>query len=389
MTMSPSESRLFRGFIETQFAALIRMIRAEVTARGWSLERLPPWLTAATIRAGMTGPTALAMFSASRESTDIFVWKGSIHCDVILLLDCPDYHPAGCFIDTSLPRPNNAPLLMCGDRADKSERSRSAIRLPTVRPALTSCGFKGYHPPFMLSEMIIELMSAPEEFGSLRSGVVPFSIFVNGDDLKSVPALWGRISDPVMKALKQCHDKSLGEEYERVRGRTQSLIAAEGSLQLAKESGVVVLGHDTGRDLTELRRICDRLCTMGYDARLIREMAEIPAMSNEEKVRLWTLASRFVVMIDNTPSGHILEHALLKEQRTILAVIRRRGHGSSYMIGDAELVDLNFIRVFEFDHYPEDVCLAPLNGRRGLLLSARRHMTPITHGAPRRSDAVE
>jgi hypothetical protein len=353
--MSPSESRLFRGIIETQVAALLRLIRAEVTSRGWDLERLPPWLTAATIRAGMTGPTALAMFSASRESADTFVWKGFIHCDVILLLDCPDYHPEGFFLDTFRPRPDNAPFLMCGDRTDKSERSRSAIRLPTARPAFTSCGYKGYHPPIMLSEMIIELMSAPEEFGSLRSGIVPFSIFAHDDDLHSVPALWDRISSPVMRALQQCHDKSLGEEYARVRRRTTSLIAAEGSLHLAKESGVVVLGHDSGHDLDELRRVCDRLCTMGYDARLIREMAEIPAMSNEEKVRLWTLASRFVVMVDHTPSGHILEHELMKEQRTILAVIRRRGLGSSYMIGDVGLVDLNFIRVFEFDHYPEDV----------------------------------
>ena len=111
---------------------------------------------------------------------------------------------------------------------------------------------------------------------------------------------------------------------------------------------------------------------MRYDARLIREMAEIPAMSNEEKVRLWTLASRFVVMIDRTPSGHILEHALMKEQRTILAVIRRRGQGSTYMIGDAGLVDVNFIQVFEFDYYPEDVLAEAVEWAEAIALE-RQH----------------
>ena len=84
---SGSESLLFRGAVEGQLAALLRLIRAEVTDRGWDTARLPAWVTAARVRAGLTGPTALAVFNASRDSTDHFAWKGSIHCDVSLLLD--------------------------------------------------------------------------------------------------------------------------------------------------------------------------------------------------------------------------------------------------------------------------------------------------------------
>ena len=75
-------------------------------------------------------------------------------------------------------------------------------------------------------------------------------------------------------------------------------------------------------------------------------------MSNEEKVRVWTLVSRFVVMLDRSPSGHIAEYMMLREQRAILALLRERGCGSTYMIGDDTLRDLNFVKVFEFEHTP-------------------------------------
>jgi len=207
----------------------------------------------------------------------------------------------------------------------------------------------------MLSEMVVELLLAPEWFGSLRTGVVPFALYVHWSDLASAPALWKKISRPVMKSLKKCHDRALGDEYERVRPRVRALERAEGPLLLAKESGVIVLGHDSGRDLAEMERVSERLRSMEYDARLIREMVDIPTMSNEEKVRLWTMAARFSVMIDRTPSGHIAEHVFAQGQRTILAVLRPHGTGSTYMIGDAGLVDVNYVKVFEFDYYPEDV----------------------------------
>ena len=256
---SASESQLFRGIVESQLAALLRLIRADVAARSWDTARLPPWVSATRVRSGLTGPTALAVFSASRDAADHFRWKGFIHCDVSLLLECPDYHPISFVLDTTRPRPDNRPLLLSGDRTDKSVRGRSAIRLSSRQPGLTNCEWNAYHPPVMLSEMVIELMSAPEEFGSLKSGIVPFAIFVHSNDLRSAPALWGSIGDPVMRSLERCHNRSLGQEYAEERRRTSSLMKAEGSLQLAKESGVVVLGHDSSPDLAELERVCDRL----------------------------------------------------------------------------------------------------------------------------------
>jgi hypothetical protein len=46
---------------------------------------------------------------------------------------------------------------------------------------------------------------------------------------------------------------------------------------------------------------------------------------------------------------------ILKEQRSILAFLRPLGSGSTFMIGDAALVDINYIRIFEFESSPIEV----------------------------------
>jgi len=99
----------------------------------------------------------------------------------------------------------------------------------------------------------------------------------------------------------------------------------------------------------------DSLRVKGYDAQLIQDLPELAMMSNEEKVRLWTMASRYCVMVDRSASGHVAEFMILKEQRSILAFLRPLGSGSTFMIGDAALVDINYIRIFEFESSPIEV----------------------------------
>jgi hypothetical protein len=78
-------------------------------------------------------------------------------------------------------------------------------------------------------------------------------------------------------------------------------------------------------------------------------------MSLQDKVGWWTSGSRFSIMVDIDPSGHIQEHEILKQRRTILALIRRRESRSTFMFGEESLVDINYIRVFEFDETPLEV----------------------------------
>ncbi|MFL6482819.1 MAG: hypothetical protein ACJ70R_07825 [Nitrososphaera sp.] len=107
--------------------------------------------------------------------------------------------------------------------------------------------------------------------------------------------------------------------------------------------------------LSELLRIRDSLRIKGYQADLIKDLPEIPMMSNSDKVRLWTMASHFCIMVDRTPSGHIAEYEILRSQRIIFALILPEEKGSTRMIGDDSLVDVNHIGLFNFGSSPLQV----------------------------------
>lgn len=120
----------------------------------------------------------------------------------------------------------------------------------------------------------------------------------------------------------------------------------------SKKSSVIVLGKDNGPELEPMLQVRDYLRSRSYDAWLIKELPEIAMLTNEEKVRLYTLSARFNVMIDQTAAGHIVEYLINREDRSILAVLRPVRSGSTWMIGDDPLVDVNFIKIFEFEGTP-------------------------------------
>lgn len=111
-----------------------------------------------------------------------------------------------------------------------------------------------------------------------------------------------------------------------------------------KANSVVVLGKDTPL----LRRIRDELRTLDYNSFLVKEQLDLPDQSPEEKVKLCTLMAKFAVMEDSIASGHIAEFEYCKDNRVVLALLRQKGKGSTWMIGDAQLVDVNYIRSFEY-----------------------------------------
>jgi hypothetical protein len=119
--------------------------------------------------------------------------------------------------------------------------------------------------------------------------------------------------------------------------------------QLKKDS-VAVLGKDSPPEVDMLRRIRDELATLGYSSFLVREETSLSGQTPEEKARLLTLMSKFCVMEDSAASGHIAEFEYCKANRIVLILLRKPGHGSTWMIGDAGLVDVNYIRTFEYSN---------------------------------------
>lgn len=126
---------------------------------------------------------------------------------------------------------------------------------------------------------------------------------------------------------------------------TQKYVRIGDAITQLKKNSVIVLGKDTPL----LRRIRDELRTLNYNSFLVKEQPDLTGQSPEEKVKLYSLISQFAVMEDSVASGHIAEFEYCKNNRVILALLRQKGKGSTWMIGEAPLVDVNYIKKFEYD----------------------------------------
>lgn len=151
-------------------------------------------------------------------------------------------------------------------------------------------------------------------------------------------------SKAVANARKDLEDYLNIAKSEEMGPTVQKYVRIGEAVHQLKENSVVVLGKDTSL----LGRIRDELHTLGYNAFLVKEQSDIPGQSPEEKAKLYTLMSKFAVMEDSVASGHIAEFEYCKNNRVVLAMLRQKGKGSTWMIGDAAIVDVNYIRVFEY-----------------------------------------
>ncbi|MDD4580727.1 MAG: hypothetical protein PHF80_08625 [Methanothrix sp.] len=307
-----------------------------------SLNRLPGWVRRSKIRIGwINHSTLIAVFEDSIQE-DKYDICGFVGADTVVLLNTENYAPNGA----SLRAPSTGgPITLFGEYRDQR---RVRFNLITEYPAFFDCGFAGYHVPIALLNVFFLYSPFGKDENPIMTSFIPFAIYIHRDDINSLQVFQQFIGQNILKSLTDIHNSEIGSFYEALSGRVHSF-------DLNKKSGVIVLGKDSGSDLQELLQVRDYLRGKGYNAELIKELPEIPMMSNEEKVRLWTLSSRFCVMVDRIPAGHLAEYQILKSQRSILALLRPVGVGSTYMIGDDELIDLNFIKTFNFEQTPLDM----------------------------------
>ena len=120
----------------------------------------------------------------------------------------------------------------------------------------------------------------------------------------------------------------------------------------SKKSRVLILGKDTIPELELLRNIEEIVHYLGYKPRLVKDVPDIPEMTNEEKVRALADASRFVIIENSFPAGQIAEMKILATNRIVTAIIRQESKGSTWMVGDYDL-DYQFME--EFVYAPDDI----------------------------------
>ena len=119
-------------------------------------------------------------------------------------------------------------------------------------------------------------------------------------------------------------------------------------LTMSRQKRVLILGKDSGSDIQRLRDISLIMKSMGYDPIIVKDQPDIAEMSNEDKVRSFADASRFVLLENSFPAGQIAECKIMSTNRIVTATIREEGTGSSYMVTDYHK-DFDFMNEFTFN----------------------------------------
>jgi len=120
------------------------------------------------------------------------------------------------------------------------------------------------------------------------------------------------------------------------------------------ENSVLILGSYHGANKAELLDVKEEVADRGYDAHLFEDLPEFPEKDLSGNVATAMRMVGFCIMIDREASGHIDEYRIAEKQRSILARLAPEEGGSTQMIGGSELVDVNYIRTFDFDVRPQE-----------------------------------
>jgi len=99
---------------------------------------------------------------------------------------------------------------------------------------------------------------------------------------------------------------------------------------------VLILGKDTGTGLDRLKRIESKLQELGYYTYLIKEQPDKPGEGVIQKVMRYALSSKFVLIENTEPSGHLYEIPhVAKAAECATVVLQEDGEGATWMFEDA------------------------------------------------------
>ena len=104
---------------------------------------------------------------------------------------------------------------------------------------------------------------------------------------------------------------------------------------LEDSDSVMVLGKDTGEHLERLREIAGVLENLGYHVYLAKEEPDRPGETVMQKVLRFALSSKFVLVENTDPSGHLYEFPhVAKMAECVVVVLQEAGKGATWMFED-------------------------------------------------------
>jgi len=127
------------------------------------------------------------------------------------------------------------------------------------------------------------------------------------------------------------------------------------NISTLKEKSVLILGSErTSLDrMRAIKSYLEKIGT-GYAGIIVRDYADIPVQSTEEKVVMFASLCRFVLCEDSEPGGQIDELKICATNRFVTAILREKSKRGTFMQEDYP-VDYAFINIFEYDSLDEIV----------------------------------
>ena len=117
---------------------------------------------------------------------------------------------------------------------------------------------------------------------------------------------------------------------------------------LENSDSILILGKDTGEGLDLMKRIQTHLDNLGFYTYIIKEQPDIIGESVTQKVLRFGLSSRFVIIENSEPTGHLYEFPhITKFAELTSIVLQRKGEGSTWMFEDL-YHKLQNIKKFEY-----------------------------------------
>jgi hypothetical protein len=114
------------------------------------------------------------------------------------------------------------------------------------------------------------------------------------------------------------------------------LVWQRADAMLENSDSVLILGKDTGPGLERLKRIETRLLELGYYTYIIKEQPDKAGESVVQKVMRYALSSKFVLIENTEPSGHLYEIPhVTKAAECVTVVLQEQGKGATWMFEDA------------------------------------------------------
>jgi hypothetical protein len=137
-------------------------------------------------------------------------------------------------------------------------------------------------------------------------------------------------------AVSRAKDEVLAALVETRRADRRQLTLAE-YIKGHKSKTVLVLGAYSQTGAARLDTIAAGLTTLGYNPLLVREVPDQPAQDLRQKVTMLGSLSRFVIIDDTSPSGHLVETVICLDNDWVTIILRPHGIGSSWMAAGASV----------------------------------------------------